>query len=303
MSKKTSKFVQPTWGADPEFFAAYEDAGNMYIMPPVVFRTDHGVETTIEDTDIDQRHPVFKFYDEAKVHEDGAAFEMSVRPSKDWKELWNLINDTKKRFADDVLGKFDICDPCLYSIPTMNWQVERWLNRGKEFDTATRFGCDPDYDAFDMEKACKDIDARLWPYRYAGGHIHVSGIPGIMERPLDAVKSMVITAGLAAMAYSDNPDLDRARTGLYGMPGKFRPQNYPDGTHGVEYRTVSTRWTSSMELAEKVFTWATIGMTAMFQGNLLEKLEGLVLEDAKRAIVQVDQPEALRILSVIESYV
>jgi hypothetical protein len=167
---------------------------------------------------------------------------------------------------------------------------------------ATTFGCDPDHDVFDTE-TCKIVDAALHEWRYAGGHIHVSGVDGLMERPLDAIKSMVLTAGLAATAYSPVPDLERERLFLYGKPGKFRIQKYGNGEMGIEYRTPSTSWTASFPLAEKIFTWATIGMTSLFGGGLLAELEAKLMEDAKHILLSVDQQGAKDMLNYMETVI
>jgi hypothetical protein len=287
------------FGSDPEFFAAYAENGELNVLPPVILRTDYKAE--FEENG---RHPIFKRYGETIVHEDGAAFEMSTPPSNDWRSMWNTLHEVKELFAKDVLSKYpQVCLPALYSLPAMHFQVDKWMNRGPEFEMATQFGCDADEDVFNMRTRCKVYDASLHPWRYAGGHIHVSGIPEIEKAPLQAIKSMVLTAGLASTAYTDVPELESERLFLYGRPGKFRIQNYPNGEMGVEYRTPSTRWTESIELAEKVFSWAEIGMKSLLQGGLLLELEPIIMEDAQQAILKVDQNKAKELLSFIGSKV
>lgn len=297
MSKNHSQsFVKPTFGADPEMFAGYEKNGKTFVLPPVFFRTELGVSAEENGS-----HPIFARYDDTIVHEDGAAYEMSTPPSENWKDIWNHINGAKTQFGNDVLSKFpEACLPNLLALPTINFEVGRWARAGADFHLSTIFGCDPDEDVYNMKKKCTVIDARKHPERYAGGHIHVSGISDIRERPLIAIRSMVITAGLAATAYSDVPELERGRLYLYGRPGKFRIQEYKDGTVGVEYRTPSTRWTEHYELAERIFTWATVGMTYLLQGGLFEKVAKKVETDAVDAIMNVDQQKAASLLSYIE---
>jgi len=292
------------WGADPEFFAGYIGPdGELNVLPPVVLRSEgYPVTMESEEKDPEQRHPVFQFYGDSKVHEDGAAFEMSVPPSNNWKDLWNTINQVKEDFGKDVLSNYPgICHPVLYALPTMNWQVDRWLHCGKDFRLATRFGCDPDMSALNLEIPCMETDASLHPERYAGGHIHISGIPEIKEFPLPTIWSMILSAGLAAVGYSDVPELEKRRTFLYGRPDKFRNQWYPDGSVGVEYRTPSTRWTSSLDLAEKVFGWATIGIECLLQGKLIFELKEKLMDDAKTIITSVDQDGAKSMLNYIST--
>jgi len=283
------------FGSDPEFAAGYELGGDLYVMPPVVLRSDYGY-----DFQENGRHPIFKKYGDTLVHEDGGAFEMSTPPVTDWREMWGVLHEAKEQFGKDVLSQYPSeCKPVLFSVPSMRWQVDRWLNRGEDFEMATQFGCDPDRDVFNMRARGKVINAKLHPWRYFGGHEHFSGIPEIESNPLKAVKSLVATTGLAATAYTDVPDLERERLFLYGKPGKFRVQKYPNGDVGIEYRTPSTRWTDNFSLAEKVFTWAEIGLTKLLAGGLIDELEPIIMKDARKAILAVDQAGAESILSFI----
>lgn len=294
MSKSIQK---PVFGADPEYFSAYVNGeGVLCALPPVIFRKEMGVDFTPHGS-----HPIFKTYGETIVHEDGAAFEMATSPSKDWREVWGNLDNAKQEFSKDILSKFTgQCLPDLLSIPTIAWDIDRWAGRGPEFYMAVRFGCDSDKDVYRMNAQETVMDASEHPWRYAGGHIHVSGIDMVETHPLLAVRSMVVTAGVAAMAFSDVPDLERGRLFRYGKPGKFRIQHYPDGSNGIEYRTVGNRWTNSMELAEKIFTWAHIGMENLLQGGLLEDVAAVIEEEAIRAILSCDQAKARQILEYIE---
>lgn len=289
------------FGSDPEFFAGYTnpETGELNVLPPVVLRTEHGAE--FEENG---RHPIFKRYGDTIVHEDGAAFEMSTPPSADWKAMWQTLHDVRESFGKEVLVNYPkVCNSVLYALPAMHYQVERWQFKGPEFQMATLFGCDADMDAFNMKARCKVLDATQHPWRYAGGHIHASGIPEIESEPLNAIKSMVLTAGLASTAYTDVPGLEKERLFLYGRPGKFRVQKYSTGECGIEYRTPSTRWTESLELATQVFTWAEIGLKNLLQGGLLKELEPVIMEDAKKAISTVNQKKAQDLLGFIMSKV
>lgn len=287
------------WGADPEFAASYMEAGKQYVLPPVVLREDF--DHPFKENG---RHPIFKEYGLSKVHEDGCAFEMEIPPSDDWETLWNTIDENKSRFSKDVLSMYpEVCSPQLYSLPAMLYQVDRWIGRGPEFQMATIFGCDPDMDAFDFKKKCDIIDARTHPWRYFGGHIHASKVPGLGDKPLQAIWSMAFTAGLAAIANSDVPDLERERQFLYGRPGKFRVQNYKNGDVGIEYRTPSTRWTESKAIARAVFEWAEIGLINLFQGNLIEKLAPKLRDDVVDTISTINQSKAKELLSFISTQI
>lgn len=285
------------WGADPEFFAGYEKDGETFVLPPVIFRNELGVPFKEHGT-----HPIFAEYDDTFVHEDGAAFEMSTPPSNDWRTIFSHLEDARNNFSKDVLSKFpEVCLPELLALPTINYEVKRWLKMGPEFHLSTIFGCDPDKDVYDTKTKAKVLDAKKHKFRYGGGHIHVSGIPEIETKPLMAIRSMVLTAGLAATAFSDVPELDAGRLFLYGRPGKFRIQNYGNGKTGIEYRTPSNRWTSNKALAEKVFSWAEIGITQLLQKGLLEVIAPSVETPAVESILSCDQAKAKSILDFIEA--
>lgn len=287
------------FGADPEFAAGYEKDGQLNILPPVFLRTERGVP--VEDNG---RHPIFAHYGDTIVHEDGAAFEMSTPPSADWKTIFNSLAYAKEQFAKDVLSKFgEDCNPELYSIPAMRYDVDRWLSRGPEWDMAVMFGCDQDQDVYNMKAKHTVLDASMHEWRYMGGHIHASGLEEIQSSPLIAIRCMVITAGLAATAFTDVPDLEKERLFLYGRPGKFRIQNYPAGGTGIEYRTPSTRWTSNIELAEKIFSWARVGLETLLRDKLFNEIAEEVEKPAVKAILKVDQKEALNLLNYISSKV
>lgn len=292
------------FGTDPEFFSGYlKEDGKLYVLPPVFFRKNLGV-SFIENG----RHPIFLHGDNGLIiHEDGAAFEMSLSPSTDWRQLWNEVNAGKKLLEERILNKFsDYCEPTVFTVPTIGYEVERWIDEDDDFKYCVQFGCDPDRDAFDTERECKVLDASTHDKRYGGGHIHISGEQVIQENPISAIHSLALTAGLAAVAFSDTPELDRDRTFLYGKPGKFRIQNYrkefngiPYSNMGVEYRTPSNRWTANMNLAEKVFYWAEVGINVLLKKDLLSEVLGTLRTPATNAILECNQSLAAEILNYI----
>ena len=296
-----SKTKSLKWGSDPEFGAGYVRRGHQYVLPPVVFRTDLDVETDTSNPD----HPVFMKVGDTVIHEDGCAFEMSTPPSNSWKTIWDNIDHAKSVFESTFLSKYpDVCDMKLHSLPTMLYEVQRWLGRGDEFHLSTRFGCDPDIDVFNtVPRYGKEIDATRHKYRYFGGHIHVSGMPEFSDIPLIAIKCMVVTAGVASTAFSTVPALEKKRLYLYGKPGKMRPQNYPNGETGIEYRTPSTTWTGDFKLAEKIFGWAEIGLLNILGSGLYKTLLPKVVNDAVKSIRNVDQPLAMEVLKYLETQV
>lgn len=292
------------FGTDPEVFAVYNKDGKLYTLPPHFFRTKLGVEASD-----DKRHPVFFQTSTAKFHEDGAAFEMAIMPSHNPKDLFDRIHECMQQAEEMIIGKFaEFCQPKLQCLPTVGFDVERWKDEGEDFRMSTEFGCDPDLDAWDTEKKATVLDASKHPERYGGGHIHFSGSKFIQKDPILAVQMLSITAGVAAVAYSDVPELDKARTFLYGRPGKYRVQQYgsrnqfgKDYAIGVEYRTPSNRWVSDWNIAEKVFEWGRIALEELLPKKNAYDIVMEVSQSASNAILSANQEEAMGILSFINS--
>lgn len=299
------------FGTDPEFFAKYEKDGKDFVLPPAWFRK-YG---KIPYAPGKRGHHIFLDAMEefgVTVIEDGVAFEETVRPSTNWKELIERVNKGRELLSRFILSQFpNECSPDVATIPTINYDVQRWRKEGKEdpdFEMCFIFGCDQDYDADNSNAAGKVVDALKHKFRYGGGHIHVSGSESIKKEPLLAVQSLKLTAGLAAVAFSDTPELDRNRTYLYGKPAKYRQQEYsglfegiPFTDFGIEYRTPSNRWTSSFEHAEQLFKWAEIGIKNLLEGGLVLDLLDKINMEVRDAIINCNQAKAKELLSYIET--
>lgn len=298
---------QLVFGSDPEFFAGYEKNGDHFVLPPAWFRV-YGKINFMPDI----KHPVF--LDAMKKHgvlimEDGSAFEETVLPSTDWRELLERINIGRKLLSEYILSKFpNDCLPDVLTVPTINYEVDRWKKEKVEFQMCQIFGCDQDNDAWNSNKAGRTENALKHPFRYGGGHIHISGSKAIKEEPILAIQCLTISAGLAAVAFSDSPELDKTRTYLYGKPGKYREQEYkslfnnmPDTDFGIEYRTPSNRWTNSFEHAEKLFKWVEIGIRSLLEDKLGLELIPKIGKDACNALVNCDQKTAMQLLNYVET--
>ena len=98
-------------------------------------------------------------------------------------------------------------------------------------------------------------DALDHPWRYGGGHLHLSGVENFQTKPLLAIKMLALFVGNLVTFRSPMLDLDHMRTYRYGMPGRFRIQDYGKRFNnlawtdmGIEYRTPSNAWTTDMNL-------------------------------------------------------
>lgn len=292
------------FGTDPESFPVYEKDGELYSLPPYYFRRVLGVSASD-----DKKHPIFLEKNEFRLHEDGAAMEMAILPSSNPRDIFDRIQECANLASKMILSQFpDDCLPVLQFLPTVGFDVERWKNMPEDFFMSTTFGCDPSKDAWNLDKKSRIVDASKHPHRYAGGHIHISGSRMIENEPILAVKSLAVTAGCAAVAFSDVPDLERERTFEYGIPGNYRVQRYGKNNHfgkdysvGIEYRTISSRWCSNWNLAVEIFKWAEIGINNVLEGRLYLEILDSVGEYAREAILTCNQNLAKQVLSYVES--
>lgn len=300
MIVKNKRNVPLRYGSDPEAFSV---DFNGFAIPPYLFRKEWGVPATE-----DPKHPVFLTGDGWSVMEDGAAWEFTVESDTNPKALFDRIQECKRQLEEKILSRFqDVIVPFLQFLPTVGWEVERWKDMPEDFFMSTRFGCDPSKDAYEMNKVSVVRDASLHPYRYAGGHEHISGSPAIVKDPFMAVRCMAMTSGLAALAYSDVIELERLRTFQYGIPGNYRVQTYgpekygEDYAVGLEYRTPSCRWANDWNMAEKVFEWGRIGIENLLETGLGETLDSEISSYTCEAILQGNQNLAKELLSYVES--
>ena len=119
----------------------------------------------------------------------------------------------------------------------------------KQPAAAKELGCDPDYNAYTLEKNPRpDGDVG---FRTGAGHIHVGWGADIptdnaehMEICANFVKTLDSTVGLFMTMIDNEP----RRRQLYGKAGAFRPKPY-----GVEYRTPSNVWVKTKDYREAVF--------------------------------------------------
>lgn len=290
------------WGSDPEGVSVMERDGKLYAVPPVYFRKYLGVPASKHPN-----HPVFLTGEGWSMMEDGAAWEMTIEPDTKPKNVFDRIQECAKAVNEKIFTQFpDHVLPVLRFLPMVGWDVQRWENEGEDFHMSTRFGCDPSKDAFDMEKRAEIVDASLHPERYCGAHVHMSGSPLFAEEPVLAIQCQAISSGLAAVRYSDVPELERARSWLYGIPGNWRLQEYgpkkfgKDYAIGIEYRTPSATWAKDWAIAEKVFQWAEIGVKNLLEGGLGLSLLPELANPACEAILNSSPGLAGELLDYIE---
>lgn len=143
---------------------------------------------------------------------------------------------------------------------------------------ALELGCDPDYNAWTMEKNPRPRPPRMM--RTAAGHIHVGWYSPDDEQRWAFVRAMDVVLGLPSILVTK----PNRRRELYGRAGACRLKPY-----GIEYRTPDNFYLESYEMAKKVAYTAWIAAKRLNESQLfLEEINRLGTE-IQRAINLHDQ--------------
>jgi hypothetical protein len=248
-----------------------------------------------------EKHPIYIKNNDFSWMQDGVAWELTVRhPVKTAKEMHTIINDSlncleeyfsKLKYKGDSISLYKKPVVDINPVEYYPFLEEERIHQG------FIFGCDPDLDAIVQEYRCQTIDVFTHLFRYGGGHIHVSGDDNLQKFINITVKLLAITAGNFCVANSPYPDAEKQRATTYGRPGRYRPQNYPDGSKGVEYRSPSNSWTSfSEEKIEELFDWINKAVYYLSNPDIGENIIKENLSDTISAITNADQNLAKSIL-------
>lgn len=170
------------------------------------------------------------------VQEDNCSIEYNIPPCKTVDEWVG-----HHKFMLGWLTNFAHQQDCVLSFaPSVTFSQEELNDR-----RAWEFGCEPDMNAWTLEKNPKpDLTEQTKFMRSAGGHIHI-GMPSLSRiQKINVVRLLDERIGciLACM----EPQNQRAE--LYGQPGAMREKDY-----GVEWRVPSAHWLTSTELMVAVF--------------------------------------------------
>ncbi len=239
-----------TFGTDPEVAAVYYKGEEMYVQPAPYFRLELGAAATKVNT----KHPVhFEKYG-ISIIEDGCAFEFTVPPTRDYDDMHDQLQFGLAELSN-LVAEYD---HHITVQPTVNYEIERFLDKDDDYKQCLIFGCDPDKDAILKNYVCEVIDALRHPYRYFGGHFQVGCFDTRGRRLLQThyepfIKLCSIFVGNSVMAKSKKTELEKIRARLYGQPGRYRIQPW-----GIEYRTPSSSWITNRTTTARMFRGAQV---------------------------------------------
>jgi len=179
------------------------------------------------------------------IQRDNVAVEFATVPASNGKDFVSRIRETFKDVQKEIPPE------CfLEALPSANFEQDEL-----EHEEAQRFGCDPDFDAWELKEneapKCKDATLRT-----CGGHVHVGKADGdgngFLADPygkIAVVRIMDAIHGVISVIL-DNSKAAITRRKLYGKAGSHRPVSKESGGYydGVEYRVLSNFWFKSPQL-------------------------------------------------------
>ena len=226
----------------------------------------------------DKKNP-FKV-DKGAVQVDGMALEFNIEPAHSCDEFVTNIS-TVFEILKGMVSEYQIV-----TTPVADFTEEVMKSQPKE---ALELGCDPDYNAWTGYENVKPDSDR--PMRTASGHIHVGWTDGedihdpVHQSSCNSVaKQLDFFLGLPSLFIDD----DVRRRSMYGKAGCVRYKSY-----GVEYRTLSNVWLSSVELMKWVYESTVAAMTQLRSGNHLAEKYG----DVQEIINTSDKDSAHKIIT------
>lgn len=218
-----------TIGTDPEFFLVDKSTGKYISAIPYIEGTKYNPMSLPSG---------------GSVQHDNVAIEFATDPVDSKEDFVNAIKNAFKDISNKIPKGHDIT-----AVPSADFE-----NDQLKHPEALEFGCDPDYDAWEVAINTKPV-AENQNFRSCGGHIHVGHVEGdgndFLLDPygkIDTVKMMDFVHGIISTIL-DNSIAAIERRKLYGKAGCHRPTDY-----GVEYRVLSNYWLKSPQLVMMVYS-------------------------------------------------
>lgn len=115
-----------------------------------------------------------------------------------------------------------------------------------------QFGCKPSFNTRKGFPELIQLDASKYPFRSAGGHVHLGAgnstkLLTVLQDPMRVIKVLDVVLGNTCVLL-DRSVANVERRKHYGRAGEFRLPKY-----GIEYRTLSNFWLRHPALASLVF--------------------------------------------------
>lgn len=289
------------YGTDPEFFTVIKKDDKFVVISPALLEKFSGLKFLRQDGE--EKHPIYIDTEDYHWMMDGVAWELGLkRPQYNPMDLLKIVR-TSLGHLEEFISRIKFCgaDLFLYKKPVVDIDPDLYVPYLAEnkITQGFIFGCDKDYDADDENYECKTLDVLKFLHRFGGGHLHTSGSEYFEQFPKPAIKFMTCTVGNFVIKNSPYPEMEKQRGEIYGRPCRFRPQQYPNGDIGVEYRTPSNSWVSmSTDKIEELFYW--VNRSVEFLENRRIDILDNYFEMSKEAIINANRELADDILYQIK---
>ncbi len=288
------------FGLDPEVFSTVLINNEEFVISPALLEKDSNLKPVIKDKT--NKHPIYIKEKDFSWMQDGCAWESTYyKIFKNAKEIHETVNDSLNCLQEFMKNlTWMNMGLNLYKKPVVKIKPDMYLPFLEDIKIYQGFifGCDPDYDAIDTNYNCETKDVFTHLFRYGGGHFHISGMEQFKNNYLQAIKLLALTVGNFCILNSPYPELEKQRATTYGRPGRFRPQKYPNGDFGIEYRTPSNSWISLSEnKMEELIFWANKGCEYLLLPDNGNELINELLSPTINAIINADKKLSENILN------
>lgn len=255
-------------GTDPEFFVKETESGQLVSAIP------HIPGTKEEPSPLPGG---------GVIQSDNVALEVATDPANSRDSFIAGIERILKDAVDKLPGGMEIV-----ALASASFNPKEL-----EDPAAQKFGCDPDYDAWEVTMNETPESAADSTFRSCGGHIHV-GTNGEddntflldFEGKIDMVKAMDCIHGLiSTILDSSEAAVDRRK--LYGKVGAHRPKAY-----GVEYRVLSNFWLKSPTTVSLMYSLTQDALKVVRDGKTDDLIDAIGEDQVKSIIMNGDIPAA-----------
>lgn len=245
-----TKFVQPTFGADPEIFIFDNDSRR--------------IVSAIEVLRRDKNDP-FILNKDVKFYYDNCMAEFTVRPAVSKADFIASIGESLQLINLFLQKEFR----GRYSIQIQ--ASHRFDPEFLEHDEAKKIGCNPEYDADLVEEVFPpDFSGNL---RSAGGHIALgypdfNKVEDVTKVPILSFEGKFNLTRLLDYYLAipfvtiDNDQTSTDRRTIYGTAAKYRLPMF-----GVEYRTLPNYWIQSPKLVGLIADLAIVAYKKLLAGD------------------------------------
>lgn len=251
------KYQNITFGADPELFLRHKKTGAWVPACGLIGGTKK------KPKGIGKRGHF--------VQEDNVMVEFNIPPA---------------RKADQVVASIHyVLDHLKHRLPHFDLVIQASAEFNPEdlakHPKAMEFGCEPDYDAWNM--LINDAPSRDTNIRTSGGHEHTGYDGASLDNQVTLIRAYDLFKGVPLVVL----DPDKIRKTRYGKAGAFRPKDY-----GVEYRVPSNHWISSPELIKWMFSNTHKAIHFLNEGNSISDILG---KEIQHIINTGDEQRAMKL--------